>query len=110
MSRIRCIIKHCSNHTDEGKFVGELCSPCHSFVTSGRGKYSAAYRLAERVTKRPAATDLDILEGAKRYELAQVQSPQKILSLMLKDDVLVGDFRQALIGIYREVEKIVEKK
>jgi hypothetical protein len=109
MSRIRCIVKDCANHADEGKFVGELCSPCHEFIVSGRGKYSAAYRLAERTTRKPMTTDLDILEGAKHYELAQT-SPQKMLSLMLKDDVLVGDFRQALIGIYREVEKIVEKK
>lgn len=110
MSRIRCIVKHCQNHTDEGKFVGELCSPCHTFITKGRGKYSAAYRLAERATKKPQPTDLDILEGAKRYELAQISAPKKILSMMLRDDVLVGDFRQALIGIYREVEKIAEKK
>lgn len=109
MNRIRCIVKDCPNHTDEGNFVGDLCSPCRSYITTGRGRYSAAYRLAERTTKKPGATDVDILDGAKQYELAQT-TPQKMLTLMLRDDVLIGDFRQAIIGIYREVEKIVEKK
>lgn len=40
----RCIIPNCSNHTDEGLFVGDLCSPCYSYVVLNKGIYSQAYR------------------------------------------------------------------
>ena len=42
--RKKCIVMNCANHSDEGEFVGDLCSPCHEFVTSGRGVHSQAYR------------------------------------------------------------------
>lgn len=44
--RKRCIVLECTNHTDEGDFVGELCSPCHGFITKGTGTHSQAYRNA----------------------------------------------------------------
>lgn len=48
--RKRCIVYRCENHTDEGTFVGDLCAPCHAFVTGvkvpGTGGYSQAYRNA----------------------------------------------------------------
>lgn len=47
--RIRCIVKDCENHTDEGRFVGELCGPCWEFITAGTGKFSQAYRNAWRL-------------------------------------------------------------
>jgi hypothetical protein len=40
----KCIVKYCMNQKHEGQFVGELCSPCHEFVTTGNGVYSQAYR------------------------------------------------------------------
>jgi len=53
----RCIVKDCENFefnpkepVDEqdshGEFVGDLCSPCHEFITTGRGSFSQAYRNA----------------------------------------------------------------
>ena len=48
---MKCIVKDCTNHSHQGKFIGELCSPCYSFITTGEGVYSQAYRntvLAER--------------------------------------------------------------
>jgi hypothetical protein len=47
--RKKCIVMGCENHADEGKFVGDLCSPCHIFVTSGRGVHSQAYRNARQI-------------------------------------------------------------
>ena len=41
---MKCIVKDCENHTHEGKFVGDLCSPCHAFITTGEGGQSQAYR------------------------------------------------------------------
>jgi len=45
----RCIVWNCTNQTSEGSFIGDLCSPCHQFVTSGEGRYSQAYRNALKV-------------------------------------------------------------
>lgn len=40
----RCLIPGCLNHTDEGNFVGDLCSPCHAYVVLNSGTHSQAYR------------------------------------------------------------------
>ncbi len=41
---MKCIVKDCENHKDQGAFVGVLCMPCHTFLTTGEGKYSQLYR------------------------------------------------------------------
>ena len=47
-ARKKCIVKDCENHTDQGGFTGDLCNPCHAFITKGSGLYSQAYRNAQR--------------------------------------------------------------
>lgn len=42
----RCIVLDCTNYQHEGKFVGELCYPCHQFVVDGCGVHSQAFRNA----------------------------------------------------------------
>jgi hypothetical protein len=32
----KCIVHGCSNHADQGRFVGEMCSPCHIMITTGK--------------------------------------------------------------------------
>lgn len=41
---MKCIVKNCQNHTHQGKFVGDLCSPCYEFARGGEGRYSQLYR------------------------------------------------------------------
>lgn len=31
----KCLVKGCANHQSQGMFVGELCKPCHSMITTG---------------------------------------------------------------------------
>ncbi len=45
---MRCIVKDCKNHEHEGKFIGSLCFPCYTYITKGEGKYSQAFRNAQR--------------------------------------------------------------
>lgn len=45
---MKCIVKDCQNHEHEGKFIGSLCSPCYRYITEGEGKYSQAFRNAQR--------------------------------------------------------------
>jgi len=41
---MKCAVKDCENHAHEGKFVGLLCSPCHTFIAGDGGLYSQACR------------------------------------------------------------------
>jgi hypothetical protein len=59
--RKKCIVMNCTNHTDEGGFIGDLCSPCHKFVTSGRGKHSQAYRNSKSMEPRRMILDLEFV-------------------------------------------------
>ncbi|MEI6155197.1 MAG: hypothetical protein WCQ90_14045 [Deltaproteobacteria bacterium] len=46
-----CIVLNCSNRSDQGTFVGDLCAPCYEFITTRKGKNSQAYRNAVEVGK-----------------------------------------------------------
>ena len=60
----KCIVLNCTNRTSEGKFIGELCAPCHSFIVEGQGRYSQIYRNALRmVVSRYTQTITDRLAG-----------------------------------------------
>ena len=43
---IKCMVKDCKNHSNEGGFVGDICSPCYQFIAHGKGTNSQAYRNA----------------------------------------------------------------
>ena len=43
-----CVVKDCTNRTNQGGFVGEICTPCYEFITEGTGKFSQAYRNAQK--------------------------------------------------------------
>lgn len=68
----RCIIMDCTNRSNEGTFIGDLCSPCHMFVTSGKGVHSQAYRNAMKIPHRKMVLDLEFLpekcEGRRGLE------------------------------------------
>lgn len=40
----RCAVLRCGNYTHHGDFVGLLCAPCHSFISTGEGLHSQARR------------------------------------------------------------------
>jgi len=40
----KCIVLNCENHKHQGKFVGDLCAPCHGWITKREGIFSQAYR------------------------------------------------------------------
>ena len=42
----KCIVKGCVNTSSEGRFVGNICSPCYHFIKDGEGCCSQAYRNA----------------------------------------------------------------
>jgi hypothetical protein len=66
---VACIVKDCENHKHQGRFVGDLCSPCHAFITRNEGKYSQAYRNVQR--------EWQSLTDEERY-LGDARSEQEI--------------------------------
>jgi len=40
----KCIVKNCTNKSNEGIFIGGLCGPCYEFITQGKGNHSQMYR------------------------------------------------------------------
>ena len=45
---VACIVKGCINDKSQGRFVGDLCSPCHEYITKAEGRHSQAYRNTQR--------------------------------------------------------------
>jgi len=45
---MKCIVKDCENHSNEGKFKGDICYPCYAFITNGEGVHSQVYRNTKR--------------------------------------------------------------
>lgn len=61
---MECKVKDCENHSDHGVFVGFLCMPCHTFLTTGEGTYSQLYRNTV-VVEREACAKLCEAEGER---------------------------------------------
>jgi hypothetical protein len=73
---LKCSIPGCANHTDEGRFVGEICAPCHSYIARNEGTCSQAYRnevfkanlrsLAKWLSDNPGGSLFIVEDGAGR--------------------------------------------
>lgn len=55
-----CIVKGCINTRDQGKFIGDLCAPCHEMLTTGEIKHTRSF-LAQfkEADKEPEFTSAD---------------------------------------------------
>ena len=38
-----CLVKGCENHSSQGKFIGGLCLPCHTMLTTGKLRSGATF-------------------------------------------------------------------
>ena len=86
--KIKCIVKGCENHKNEGGFEDGMCLPCYLFITTGEGIYSQAYR------------------NSKPVELTD----EEIHNLMDEIEVLVhGDIKRAMYRMARKVESILNE-
>lgn len=41
---MKCIVFKCQNHKGEGLFIGDLCKPCYSFITTNDKNNSQVYK------------------------------------------------------------------
>jgi hypothetical protein len=72
---MKCKVKDCENHTDQGVFVGFLCMPCYTFLNTGEGTYSQLYRntVAEEREACAKVCDELVLEHPGRADLTAKQ-------------------------------------
>ncbi len=58
-SLMKCIVSGCTNHAHEGRFMGDLCSPCYTMLTSGTisGGTTFIHAMRNRITKIKSAID-----------------------------------------------------
>ena len=48
----KCIVHGCKNHRHEGRFVGDLCAPCHTMLAYGEIHPSFAFFAVEIIRLR----------------------------------------------------------
>jgi hypothetical protein len=49
---MKCIVKNCQNHEHEGRFIGQLCSPCFGYLSTEEGVHSQAYRNVQKLVEQ----------------------------------------------------------
>ncbi|MCR4302275.1 MAG: hypothetical protein NUV51_11730 [Sulfuricaulis sp.] len=42
-ANVKCVVKGCANWRGEGRFVGDICAPCHHMIVTGNGAYSNTF-------------------------------------------------------------------
>lgn len=58
---MKCIVKGCTNYTHEGTFVGNLCKPCHTMLTTGKlNPYNAWFVKAIEGAKEEVLKDVTV--------------------------------------------------
>ena len=74
-----CIVNGCPNQTDQGRFVGDLCSPCYHFVADGEGVHSQAFRnaLVAAATVNVKVAGLEHVHGALQDDRIEIFPPWK---------------------------------
>ncbi|WP_157639945.1 hypothetical protein [Burkholderia ubonensis] len=58
----KCIVKGCLNHRHQGRFIGDLCSPCHAMLTEGKYIPSSAWFALEGRRAQRAEVDATLAE------------------------------------------------
>jgi hypothetical protein len=58
---IKCAVKDCENHSNEGQFVGLLCLPCHRFIAGDGGLYSQAFRNSSDMIKQAVEAEREAI-------------------------------------------------
>lgn len=63
-----CIVHKCTNNSDQGAFVGDLCAPCHNYLTTGKIGYTKSFLGDLRPKDKPAeSTPISTPEGKAQF-------------------------------------------
>ena len=69
---MKCKVKDCENHTDQGVFVGFLCMPCYTFLNTSEGTYSQLYRNTVAAEREAAIEDARTVGGEAGAEIEKL--------------------------------------
>lgn len=104
MEHIKCIMKGCTNHQDQGEFRGDLCLPCYNNVTTGKiGKGST---VLHDMQKRNDKLKEKLKKTAKKLTenvLLTLKKPSPSVHLLCANNLLIAD--QILDFIIAEYKK-----
>jgi hypothetical protein len=69
--RVRCLVHGCTNFSDQGEFVGDLCAPCHKILTTGYVGPTSSFLGV--MNKRLAELENEVLELHEQQEMMQME-------------------------------------
>lgn len=46
LTDVECLVQGCENKRSQGEFVGDICKPCHTFITRSEGTNNQVYKNA----------------------------------------------------------------
>lgn len=66
----KCLVLGCPNRTDQGKFVGDLCFPCHRILTTGEvGPTDGILKNLRRAEPDSIPFNLELARKTDEYEI-----------------------------------------
>jgi len=80
-----CVVKDCTNRTNQGGFVGEICTPCYEFITVGTGKFSQAYRNAQKQWQGLSDYEIFKVEGLDCVDEEYIKRFARAIEAKLKE-------------------------
>lgn len=82
----KCITPNCTNHENEGEFVGDYCRPCREFISYGKGEYSQAYRNKQKEDQDKLIFELKICLEAQTFRQFKDLSESLYIERKLKEN------------------------
>jgi hypothetical protein len=82
---IKCAVKDCENHSNEGQFVGLLCLPCHRFIAGDGGLYSQAFRNSSDMIKQAVEAEREACAKVCEQPSDEIQITDDISQRIYKD-------------------------
>lgn len=80
---MKCHVKGCTNHSEDGRFVGEFCSPCYRMLGNGFVSPSEAWFVKEiEKTKEVGEIVLTSTEDGELVAVTRQDEEGRILKLI----------------------------
>lgn len=83
----KCLTPNCENYRHQGRFVGNLCSPCHIYLKYGSGEHSQAVR-----------NHFDLLDKTKKAD--ELRAIIKQQDRKMEDIIEIGSKLDERISFY----------
>jgi len=79
-----CAVHDCKNKRGEGNFVGEFCTPCWLFITTGRSPHNQVYVNAVKLIGRELGEAIESVSINTRNSMVWLDQAKKYLPMKEK--------------------------